>query len=113
VRELAHVLEAAVILSAGSTISEEHLDPMLTELATDRSSADRSEPAESVHATSVHVHPSDEPRRYSFFGSEEDEREAIRAALVRCRGNRTRAAIELGMARNTLAEKLRRHGLNP
>jgi two-component system response regulator PilR (NtrC family) len=49
--------------------------------------------------------------RYSFFGTREQEREQIRAALVRCRGNRTRAARELGMARNTLRQKVRRYGL--
>jgi DNA-binding NtrC family response regulator len=45
--------------------------------------------------------------RYSRFGSPEEERARIEAALRRWRGNKTRAAAELGMARNTLREKMR------
>ena len=39
------------------------------------------------------------------------EREAIRAALAAHRGNRTRAAQGLGIARSTLLEKIKRYGL--
>jgi DNA-binding NtrC family response regulator len=39
------------------------------------------------------------------------EREAIRAALAAHRGNRTRAAQALGIARSTLLEKIKRYGL--
>lgn len=39
------------------------------------------------------------------------EREAIRAALSAHRGNRTRAAKGLGIARSTLLEKIKRYGL--
>jgi DNA-binding NtrC family response regulator len=94
VRELAHVLEAALIMARGLTIGPEEIEPLLA------LPQPRGEPV---------ARP---PKRYSFFGANADEREAIRAALVRCRGNRTRAAAELGMTRNTLREKLRRHGLD-
>jgi DNA-binding NtrC family response regulator len=102
VRELAHVLEAGAILSMTREIGAEHLGPMLAGAV----AVARSEPAEPEAAG---VLP--RPPRYSFFGNEEQEREAIRCALVRCRGNRTRAARELGMARNTLGEKVRKYRL--
>ncbi|MDR2394724.1 MAG: sigma-54 dependent transcriptional regulator [Treponema sp.] len=43
---------------------------------------------------------------------EELEREAIRAALVRCQGNRTKAAQELGISRKTILNKIRTYGLS-
>lgn len=103
VRELAHVLEAAVIVSGARGLRPEHLLPWL-QGSPDGSGPSRPAPVETPSNDGV-----PEARRYSFFGSEEEEREAIRGALVRCRGNRTRAARELGMARNTLRERLRRY----
>jgi DNA-binding NtrC family response regulator len=50
--------------------------------------------------------------RYTFHGSPEEERELIRSALERLRGNRSRVARELGMARNTLRDKLKKYGLD-
>ena len=49
--------------------------------------------------------------RYSFYGPSGAERDLIQATLERCGGNKTRAAQELGMARNTLRRKVREHGL--
>jgi DNA-binding NtrC family response regulator len=46
--------------------------------------------------------------RYSHFGTAAEERRRIEDVLQRCHGNKTLAARELGMARNTLREKLRR-----
>jgi sigma-54 dependent transcriptional regulator, acetoin dehydrogenase operon transcriptional activator AcoR len=42
----------------------------------------------------------------------ESERERIRHALVQCSGNRSEAAHLLGIARSTLYEKMRRHGIH-
>ena len=49
--------------------------------------------------------------RYSFYGTDDEERARIRSALSSCRGNRTRAATELGMSRNTLRDRMRRYSL--
>jgi len=107
VRELAHVLEAAVILCATRTLRPEHIEPLLNSTPGTRSVAgsaavDGATPSPASGRTAG---------RYSFFGGETEEREAIRQALVSCRGNRTAAALQLGMARNTLRERMRRYGL--
>jgi DNA-binding NtrC family response regulator len=109
VRELGHALEAALILGGerGFTASLERL------LAQRAAPA----PARAPSAKSARVDASDgraevEPdARYSFYGSEADERERIRSALDRRRGNRTRAALDLGMSRNTLRDRMQRYGL--
>ena len=49
--------------------------------------------------------------RYSFTGTEAEERELVERTLRRHRGNRTRAAHELGMSRATLRGRIRRYGL--
>jgi two-component system response regulator PilR (NtrC family) len=136
VRELSHVLEAAVILSGASTIEAEHLDGMLASgperaggagaRCAERKPVEGPTRLRTGGARSASPVPTggeeeasargarfsvETARRYSFFGTEEEERTEIRATLARCRGNKTQAARELGMARNTLAEKLRRYSL--
>ena len=90
IRELANTIEAAIVSSELDTIDSIPLDAQTAELSVlqERSFGKRS--------------------RYSFPGSDNDERELIQRALARCAGNKTRAAAELGMSRNTLLNKLRR-----
>ena len=65
----------------------------------------REQPAgDSVYPASASVRRA---LRYSFLGSAQEEQRRIVAALEACRGNKTRAAEMLGMARNTLRAKLR------
>jgi DNA-binding NtrC family response regulator len=116
VRELAHALEAAAILCSRQTIGPEHLGAWLVAApapaATATQPAAPPPPANGVGQASAPEAGQDRRSgRYSFFGTEAEEREAIHSALVRARGNRTQAARELGMARNTLREKLKRYGL--
>lgn len=95
IRELAHAVEAAVLACDDARIGVRHLP-------------------ESVRAP---VRPPDDPAlprptgRYAFYGSRAEERRRIEEALRRCRGNRTRAARALGMARNTLRHKIRVLGI--
>jgi transcriptional regulator with PAS, ATPase and Fis domain len=90
VRELENAVEHAFVVCAGDTIRLEDLPPHLREepVARRRGAAAESGPLESAEAT------------------------AIRDALARSGGNRTRAARELGISRNTLWRKMRRHGIS-
>lgn len=94
VRELAHAIEAAVLACDDTRIHLRHLPDSV------RSPA----PPPAIAA--------ERPTgRYSFTGPPEEERRRIEEALRRCHGNKTRAAAQLGMARNTLRSKLREHGI--
>jgi two-component system, NtrC family, response regulator AtoC len=93
VRELAHAIEAAVLACEGGRIRTAHL-PL---------SVVSPPPPAAEESGGAGPPPS---RRYTFFGSASEERRRIEAALRRYRGNRTRAAAALGMARNTLRGKI-------
>ena len=102
VRELGHALEAALII--GSDLGfEAALRDVLSRAVTPSPQEAGAPPAGDGPP---YVSP-----RYSFYGTDDEERARIRSALSRCRGNRTRAAAELGMSRNTLRDRMRRYGL--
>jgi DNA-binding NtrC family response regulator len=105
VRELAHVVEAALILSGerGFAVS---LAAVLAQRRGLRGGAEP-DPREGIPAGAVRGRRA----RYSFYGSHDDERERIRAALGRAAGNRSAAARELGMSPNTLRARMRRYRL--
>ncbi len=86
IRELANVIEAAVLFCDDALLAPQHLNI--------RSFARPSEPAPAGG-------------RYAFAGSLLEERRVILQTLARCRGNKSQAAMELGMSRNTLHNKLR------
>lgn len=86
-RELAHALEAALVEAEGQPLQPRHFK-LVAPLNT----------AQAVLVRAV---------RYSFLGSPEEERSRISEALRICRGNKTLAARQLGMSRNTLLNKLR------
>ncbi len=95
IRQLVHALEAAVLACDGDCLEVHHLPRELL-------------PRTSVQATPPAADNGPTGRmRYSFYGSSAEERRHIEDVLRRCRGNKTRAAAELGMARNTLRGKLR------
>jgi two-component system response regulator HupR/HoxA len=115
VRELAHRLEAALVLNGGGKLEVESLQ-----------AAGRSHPA-APPPCHTHGHSqdpalplpsarrsqgSDRSGRYAFLGDAAEERKLIENTLIRCKGNKSRAARELGMARNTLRSRLRRYGLD-
>jgi DNA-binding NtrC family response regulator len=117
IRQLANAIESAVLTCDGPRIGLRHLPPaLLTAESSDRRPEDSrgQGPVGAVpeHA-STHQEAGSRPRyaprtRYSHFGTAAEERRRIEEVMQRCHGNKTLAARELGMARNTLREKLRR-----
>ena len=88
VREMRNVLERSMILARGQqTIGIEHLPPDLRQ----RSPTDR---------------------RYQAQSLSEVERQHIERTLRHHGGNRTRAALELGISRATLINKIKTYSLN-
>lgn len=88
VREMRNVLERAMILARGQpAIGIEHLPPDLRQRA-----------------------PTD--RRYQAQSLSEIERQHIERTLRHHAGNRTRAALELGISRATLINKIKVYSLN-
>jgi DNA-binding NtrC family response regulator len=107
IRELSHLLEAALIMSEGDTFTVDDLRALGT--LTGESVSSSQEKVGKPGTLAGRSVP--KGRRYTFPGTADQEREAIQAALARSRGNKSRAARELGMARNTLRAKLRGYGL--
>ncbi|MEO7520437.1 MAG: sigma-54 dependent transcriptional regulator, partial [Gemmatimonas sp.] len=96
IRELKNTLWRASILANGAPIMPEHLG--LPDLAA-------SEPARDSGFPLPHDSADASPAR----SLESTERAAIAAALVSTGGNRSKAARQLGIARSTLLEKLKRN----
>jgi transcriptional regulator with PAS, ATPase and Fis domain len=87
IRELRNVIEAAVVLCQGPSITAEHLPGRLG----------RRERVDS---------PAVAPAAWHGLDRHQVERAAIIEALARCHGNQTRAAALLGMPRRTLCKRL-------
>jgi DNA-binding NtrC family response regulator len=131
IRQLAHTLEAAILACDGLRIGARHLpdtimrafdpiappaarpiDPIRHEPGAVRETWPTAAPrtfAEDAAATPRAAWPGSASAtgpRYSFYGTAEAEQQRILDTLRACRGNKTRAAAALGMARNTLRAKL-------
>jgi PAS domain S-box-containing protein len=89
IRELENIIERAFILCSGSQISTSDLPPNVV--------------ADSSNGLLVPKH---------LTKLEQVEEENIKRTLAKHRGNRTRAAVELGIHRSTLIRKLKRFGLS-
>ena len=117
VRQLAHALEAAILACDGHRLRLRHLPDSI--LRAPKARRDDALPGAAAPLASsappTNAYPAGEaPRgRYSFYGSATDERRLILDTLRRCRGNKTRAAAALGMARNTLRAKLADYERSP
>ena len=94
IRELSNVLERALLLSDADTVTEQDVDALLP-------------PATATFDMAVAPSTS----RLSDI-VRTAERVAIAEALLSCGGNRTRAAVQLGISRTSLYEKVALHGLD-
>jgi DNA-binding NtrC family response regulator len=93
VRELAHAIQHAVVLSRGGTIELEHLPEDITKLA-----ANRGDDGSTLRPLVAVL--------------KQAEREHLIKALAVAEGRRMRAAELLGISRKSLWEKLRAHGIS-
>jgi DNA-binding NtrC family response regulator len=104
VRELRNVVHRAALLCRSSSIVPEHL--LLLE---DAKALPGSDELPADHAT---VRLSIRPAPVELRGTmDQFEREHLLAALAKTKGNQTRAAEILGIARRTLIKKMVRHGI--
>jgi DNA-binding NtrC family response regulator len=104
VRELEHAIERAVVLVAGDAIEPEHLG--LVSVRAEGAPRDASDASSATSATSSQSSVTI-PLGLSL---EEAERRYVDATLGAMGGNRTRAALALGVGRNTLKRKTTARG---
>ena len=83
IRELQHVVEKAVILCDGSSITQ----------------------------TDISLHPTSTQPTATTLNLEENERQLVANAIEKCKGNMSEAARQLGINRTTLYQKIKRYGL--
>ena len=117
VRELSHLLEAGLIQAGQGALTWKVMEMVRETAGWAGTGGPLGEVGEvgGPDSTTAAGGPVGAPkgRRYAYPGSGVEEREMIRSTLARCQGNRSRAARELGMARNTLKSKLRKYGIEP
>lgn len=92
IRQLAHAMEAAVLVANGPSIVPRDLPRRLLGLSPRRVDT---APDGATIAT-----------RYSFYGTRDEERRQIESALRQHQGNLTRTARSLRMSRNTLRSRM-------
>ena len=110
IRELRNVMERAVILCTGDTLTPAHLPVEKMGLATLVPGPDSGKfPALALPPLLAAPNPSGAPDLRSEL--EAFERQRILDALERCGGNQTRAAKRLGMSRRTLVSRLEDYGI--
>jgi DNA-binding NtrC family response regulator len=107
VRELSHVIERAVLWSRGEELAPEHLG-----LTQPGAAPDPRSPAPSANADPGTVASPVTPGPQASLTLEQWERQMLEQALRDTGGNQTRAAQKLGISRDTLRYRMKKHGLS-
>jgi DNA-binding NtrC family response regulator len=94
IRELKHVVQAAMVMAGPGDVGVEHLPPGVRDAAPASAAAPVTSGGEALPASVERL-----------------ERETIVKALNACAGNQTRAAAELGISRRTLLYKMKKLGI--
>ncbi|MCF3649128.1 sigma-54-dependent transcriptional regulator [Synoicihabitans lomoniglobus] len=98
IRELRNFCENAVVLHRGGKLTEYDIDP--------RFRADHGGMGESVSTGDTSAAATGSAPLASSLSVEENEKRLLREALIKSRGNRTKAAKMMGISRRTLHRKL-------
>jgi sigma-54 dependent transcriptional regulator, acetoin dehydrogenase operon transcriptional activator AcoR len=107
VRELRNVIRMALAMREGDVIREIDLPREI------RLSAHAAAATPLQQTNGAAVHSPEEPLPQSSDLLKDAERTALLQAIESCNGNLTRTAEQLGMSRNTLYRKMKRHGIAP
>jgi DNA-binding NtrC family response regulator len=107
VRELSHVIERAVLWSRGTTLDAEHLSLATPSAPPASGAAEPPAPAPAAAAAPEESHGLPP----SGMDLERWERSMIEQALRESDGNQTRAAQRLGISRDTLRYRMKKHGI--
>ncbi|MDO5289357.1 MAG: sigma 54-interacting transcriptional regulator [Pseudomonadota bacterium] len=117
VRELRNAIESAVLLSGNGPLTLESLPPELQDLGTPATATATTSRDASPRAPDPACHsaadgaPNGAPHGASACTIRHAQAQAIRAAIDATGGNLTQAARQLGIAKSTLYEKMKRYGL--
>ena len=99
IRELRNFAENAVVLHRGGKLTEYDLEPKFRGAAPPAGAAGAPEGSTGAAGPGIDVAP-------SSLSVEENEKRLLREALIKARGNRTKAAELMGVSRRTLHRKI-------
>ncbi len=110
VRELSHVIERAVLWSRGDTLDLEHLALSRSANGEEPATAERPTQGQPAAASTA---AAQQPAGLPPTGTDLErwEKAMIEQALRESDGNQTKAAARLGITRDTLRYRLKKHGL--
>ncbi len=108
VRELRNVIEGLVLLAEGDVLTRDDLPPEVAR-PVPRPSSIMAPPSETDHPRGSQDRP---PGARAVVSLADCERETVVDAIAQEGGNLTRAASRLRIAKSTLYEKMKRHGID-
>ena len=111
VRELRNAIEGAVLMAQEGLITAAELPTEIGGAAACATSHDVQSPTTPAHARDVCCSETTAHARQAIRSLEMAEAESIRDAIQQSRGNLTQVAIQLGIAKSTLYQKIKKYSL--